>query len=137
MEANIPYSTVDNLFKRGIMGAGVQTVFRICDALQIDINALINGEIVSSTSQAVTPESDENIKKYLLLNEEGKKRVGQLIDDLSALPKYQIRDENGLTADQRCRFSDGMDELAQAVENICEDSENTGSLLFGLSHGKK
>lgn len=82
-------------------------------------------------------EADENIKKYLLLNEEGKKRVGQLIDDLSALPKYQIRDENGLTDDQRRRFSNGMDELAQAVENICEDSQNTGSLLFGLSHGKK
>ena len=82
-------------------------------------------------------EADENIKKYLLLNEEGKKRVGQLIDDLSALPKYQIRDENGLTDDQRRRFSNGMDKLAQAVENICEDSQNTGSLLFGLSHGKK
>lgn len=43
--ADLPYTTVKGIFNRGILGASVQNVNKICDILSIDINALIMGEI--------------------------------------------------------------------------------------------
>ncbi|WP_313525392.1 hypothetical protein [Anaerotignum sp.] len=44
-EIEIPYSTVDTMFKRGIQGAGVGNVLKICKALEIDVDALDEGII--------------------------------------------------------------------------------------------
>ena len=44
-EIDIPYSTVDTMFKRGIQGAGVGNVLKICKALGIDVDALDEGII--------------------------------------------------------------------------------------------
>ena len=44
-EIEIPYSTVDTMFKRGIQGAGVGNVLKICRALDIDVEALDEGII--------------------------------------------------------------------------------------------
>ena len=46
MQLNVAYSTVDNIFKRGIMGSSVSLIIRICDRLNIDVDELINGKIV-------------------------------------------------------------------------------------------
>lgn len=37
--------------------------------------------------------NDENIKKYRLLNTDGKEKVGEYIDDLLANPKYRAENE--------------------------------------------
>lgn len=66
---------------------------------------------------------DENIKKYLLLNAEGKKKAGERIDELLELPKYR----NAHTEEQ----------IAAAIKQITEDSSDVGSLLFNLSRSKK
>nr|DAX63386.1 MAG TPA: Regulatory protein [Caudoviricetes sp.] len=42
---NFPYSTVDNIFKRGIMGSSVSLIVKICDCLNIVTDDLINGHI--------------------------------------------------------------------------------------------
>ena len=46
----IPYSTVDSLMKRGIMNAGVETVLKIFDALDLDIESINEGEIRDKVS---------------------------------------------------------------------------------------
>ena len=43
---NMPYTTVDGIFKRGIGSASIDNVFRICDALGISADALIEGDII-------------------------------------------------------------------------------------------
>ena len=45
MQINVPYSTVDSIFKRGIMVSSVSLIIKICDRLNIDVNELINGRI--------------------------------------------------------------------------------------------
>lgn len=44
-EINMPYSTLDTMFKRGIQGASVSNVIKICRVLEIDIDALDDGII--------------------------------------------------------------------------------------------
>ena len=43
---DVPYSTIDGIFKRGIGSASIDNVFKICDALGISADALIEGKII-------------------------------------------------------------------------------------------
>lgn len=43
---DIPYSTLDSVFKRGIDNSSVGVIFKICKALNISPDALAEGEIV-------------------------------------------------------------------------------------------
>lgn len=45
-EVGIPYTTVKGMFTRGIWGASVQNVTKICDKLEIEVDGLIQGKIV-------------------------------------------------------------------------------------------
>jgi len=45
IQIDTPYSTVDNVFKRGLMKSSVSLIIKICDRLNIDVDSLVNGEI--------------------------------------------------------------------------------------------
>lgn len=122
-------------YEKGTREPNMLTLSKIMEVLHIDANYLFQDEACPSPTSP-EPELDENIKKYLLLNAEGKKKAGERIDELLELPKYQARDKNGFTPDQLRRFAAGMDEIAKAVEIICEDSK-AGSMLFNMSKGKR
>lgn len=42
---NIPYSTLDSVFKRGISNAGVSTMIKVFDALELDIESVQTGTL--------------------------------------------------------------------------------------------
>lgn len=42
---DFPYSTVDSIFKRGLMKSSVSLIIKICDRLNIDVDSLVSGEI--------------------------------------------------------------------------------------------
>lgn len=44
---DMPYSTLDSVFKRGIDNSSVGVIFKICKALNISPDALAEGEIIS------------------------------------------------------------------------------------------
>jgi hypothetical protein len=50
IEANIPYSTIENILNRSISNAGVATVLKICNSLNLDIECLVKNEIVLKKS---------------------------------------------------------------------------------------
>ena len=43
--AGVPYTTIKGIFSRGIWGASVQNITKICDVLFIDVDELIKGNI--------------------------------------------------------------------------------------------
>lgn len=43
---DMPYSTVDGILKRGINKASIDNIIKICDALDISVDALAQGKIV-------------------------------------------------------------------------------------------
>lgn len=45
---NMPYSTMDSIFKRGIHKANMDNIIKICDALEISADALAKGKIIST-----------------------------------------------------------------------------------------
>lgn len=55
---DIPYTTLDSIFRRGIGNSSVANVIKICKALGISADALAEGEIVSNTRPAPRPVTD-------------------------------------------------------------------------------
>lgn len=51
---NMPYSTIDSIFKRGIRKASIDNIIKICDFLNISVDALIEGIIEPKSSHPHT-----------------------------------------------------------------------------------
>lgn len=49
---DMPYTTIDSMFKRGIGTSSVSNVIKICKALSISADALANGEIEPSYNRS-------------------------------------------------------------------------------------
>ena len=64
MQIDVPYSTVDSIFKRGIMVSSVSLIIKICDRLNIDVDELINGRI----SEKLPPLESLTLKERTLLH---------------------------------------------------------------------
>lgn len=82
---NMPYSTLDNIFKRGVLNANIDNIFKICGALNISAEELGNGRI---TLLNPTPSYEPLIDKIKKLNYEGQSKAIEYIDDLIASGKY-------------------------------------------------
>lgn len=78
-EIGVSYSTVDSMLKRGVTGAGVGTVLKVCGALGIEVESLISDKSIFPSFK-LTPKEICYIKKYRLLNEAGKQKTEEYID---------------------------------------------------------
>ena len=70
-EIELPYSTMTTLLKKGVNNSNVQTVIKICQALNISTDALAEGQIVpieKSIDAEVRIEDILNEAKQKLLN---------------------------------------------------------------------
>ena len=89
-EIDIPYSTVDTLFKRGIYGTGVSTILKIFKALDLDVESISTGELKPKTKNAPAAERSKSrlIHNYDQLNELGQDTLVTYSDDIASMPKY-------------------------------------------------
>lgn len=55
---DIPYTTLDSIFRRGIGNSGVNNVIKICKALGISTDALADGEIIPISQMVDTKKND-------------------------------------------------------------------------------
>ncbi|MCI8649585.1 MAG: hypothetical protein HFG20_05655 [Anaerotruncus sp.] len=81
--ADMPYSTLDSILKRGVEKANISNIIRLCKALQIDTDALANGQIVYKADlikAEISKREQAHIEKYRALDEYGKGTVDLLLD---------------------------------------------------------
>lgn len=45
-KADLPYSTLDSIFKRGLQNASIANIIKLCNALNISADGLSNGKII-------------------------------------------------------------------------------------------
>lgn len=82
-KADIPYTTVDSILKRGVNKANVINIIKICQVLDIDTDALSEGQIKPRTEKIqslISTQENSIIKKYRILDEYGKKVVNSILD---------------------------------------------------------
>ncbi len=92
---NIPYSTLDSVFKRGISNAGVSTMIKIFNALCLDIESVEDGILrpkepsVEKETPLNLSEADQNLMElFHELNDEGQEKLIDYADDLVTSGKY-------------------------------------------------
>ena len=55
---DIPYSTLDSVFKRGIVNSGIGTVSKVFSALGLDLDSIQTGTLAPETKETPAPESE-------------------------------------------------------------------------------
>ncbi|MDE6474755.1 MAG: helix-turn-helix domain-containing protein [Clostridia bacterium] len=54
-KADLPYSTLDSIFKRGLQNASIANIIKLCNALNISADGLSNGKIIQLNQNQLTP----------------------------------------------------------------------------------
>ena len=95
---DIPYTTLDSIFRRGIGNAGVNNVIKICKALNISTDALADGEIVPVAT--------------IQNNESKKLDVVEILDDV----KGMLIESNNLTLDGQPIGKSGIESIIDTLD---------------------
>ena len=91
---NIPYSTLDSVFKRGIQNAGVSTMIKVFDALDLDIECIPGGTLLRRPLKSENSSSSDG--------SEPEEEISRLFDKLNDLlvSASLIRDGEDVTDEQ-------------------------------------
>lgn len=80
---DVPYTTIDGIFKRGIKNSNVSTIIRLCKVLNISVDELANGNIVPVKEDIVF----DYAKMLSMLSEQNRATAYRYIDYLVNLEK--------------------------------------------------
>lgn len=100
---DIPYSTLDSVFKRGLLSAGVGTIIKVFNALDLDVESIGTGDLKSRpTSMKKAPsdfseEAQKIARSYDKMNAHGKGAVKAILSyEEKELSRYtQQEDSSG------------------------------------------
>lgn len=65
IQHNIPYTTMDSIFRRGIGNSSVTNIIKICKALNISADALADGEIAQAQKKSSPVNDQYEIKEII------------------------------------------------------------------------
>ena len=71
IKIDMPYSTIDSIFKRGVEKASIANIIRICAELSISVDALAAGRIEYTSSSMTTREENLLLHYFRAVNPEG------------------------------------------------------------------
>lgn len=88
-----PYSTINNIFTRGVGGAGISTIIPLCRALNLDVDALADEKIKykDNLSDSLSPDEQRLLSTYRNFNDEGKEKLLDTASDMAQLDRYKKR----------------------------------------------
>lgn len=90
LEMGIPYSTLVTALERGIEGMAYGTVIQICDKL--GLNPIDFSSLERNASLGEKLLENRVMRNYMALNESGRTRILELMEDYILIEKYQNRE---------------------------------------------
>lgn len=92
IEMEIPYSTLVTALERGIEGMAYGTVIKMCDKLSL--NPVDFTSLEEDASLGAQLLENRVMQYYMKLNQEGRDKVLDLMDDFVQIDKYQAKKGN-------------------------------------------
>lgn len=89
--ADIPYSTIDNIFKRGIQGVSIQVVLKICNILNIDVEKIFDDKLILKHENM-----DDGILLYSLLDDSDRSEIMGEMKQMLKSDKYKSEIPNDI-----------------------------------------
>lgn len=93
MDMNIPYSTLVTALERGIEGMAYGTVIRMCD--KISLNPVDFSSLERDASLGAQLLENRVMQYYVKLNQTGRDKVLELMDDFGQIDKYKAKGKRG------------------------------------------
>ena len=143
LAAGLPYTTLDSILKRGVEKANVLNIIKLCNVLNLDVDALAAGYLKpkqSNVTVAISPAERETIKKYRALDDHGKDMVDTVLakeySRCTALQDVGNTTENYIwlpLSEQAASAGTGVDLGPEAFEQIqVSDNEKTRRAGFAV-----
>ena len=89
LEMGIPYSTLVTALERGIEGMAYGTVIRMCDKL--NLNPVDFSPLDEEAALGAKLIENRVMLSYTKLNQEGRDKILDLMEDFAQIDKYKIR----------------------------------------------
>lgn len=136
---DIPYKKVDNIFKKGINNAELQLIFKICSVLDIDVDAIIEGDIrfnnpflkYAKIPTKLTDEQSSLLVNFDNLDDEDKNKVVDYTKLLSNQDKYKKEEDSKVVElpkkEKQIWEEEGKEHLmpvASHDDNLTEEEKN-------------
>ena len=114
LDIDMPYSTIDTMLKKGIGGASIQNIIKICQALAIDTDALAEGRLEERKANdiVVTFREQTMLKKYRSIDQEGRQTVDTVLNDI--YERCNIIKEDEIVYGSLNKWIDKLPSLASA-----------------------
>lgn len=93
LSMGIPYSTLVTALERGIEGMAYGTVINMCDKL--GLNPVDFSTLESDVSLGAQFLENRVMNSYLKLNEEGRAKILEFMEDYAQIEKYQAVKKSG------------------------------------------
>ncbi len=93
IEMGIPYSTLVTALERGIEGMAYGTVIKICDKLSL--NPVDFTSLERDTKLGEKLLENRVMQFYVRLNQAGRDKVLELMDDFAQIDKYKAKGKKG------------------------------------------
>ena len=93
LEMGIPYSTLVTALERGIEGMAYGTVIKICDKLSL--NPVDFSSLERDSSLGAQLLENHVMQYYVKLNQAGRDKVLELMDDFVNIDKYKAKGKKG------------------------------------------
>lgn len=110
---DMPYSTLDSIFRRGIYNASLANILKICKKLGISADALAAGEIQAYTEMQENNDSTE---------------VNDMLDDV----KNQLLNDPSLTIDGKAAETDTIKHLVNLLDVALVIAEHKTAVKNGI-----
>lgn len=92
IDMEIPYSTLVTALERGIEGMAYGTVIKMCDKLSL--NPVDFSSLEEDASLGAQLLENRVMQYYMKLNQDGRDKVLELMDDFVQIEKYQAKKGN-------------------------------------------
>ena len=92
IDMEIPYSTLVTALERGIEGMAYGTVIKMCDKLSL--NPVDFSSLEEDASLGAQLLENRVMQYYMKLNQDGRDKVLDLMDDFVQIEKYQAKKGN-------------------------------------------
>lgn len=89
IDADIPYSTLISALDRGVEGMGYAAVIHMCELL--GLNPVDFSRLSENKSVGASLVENQVMEKYMKLNETGREKALEIMDDLAQIKKYKAK----------------------------------------------
>lgn len=97
---DIPYSTMKSVLERGVTKSSISSIIKICDALNLSVDALANGELRHFEDWPPKNNNGEPLNVYYLLEE----------------TKTKIRKQKSLVLDNKIVDIEAIEPIFDAID---------------------